>query len=286
MHFAQEARLVLDIHRHVLRPDDIELAIGERQIERVALLHIEQRFEAAAAVEDAGGFNQLSGQIDPRNPAAEIVRKVTRRAADTAADIEHMHVAGNSDGYRLIPGGRQPAGVEMLHRRQAIGAEALGVLAAFAQCRIDAAQDTGPGPVVLDIGRPFRHLQFSAMMKKLISRPSAALLTMLRARSRNSSPLIAVTLSGEGGASLFRACAARENSRKAWVSSKFSAMQKPAASSAETISSTEPRKLFAGSLAMVGGSPAAPPGPRPIRRFRIVRPVSAPVRSRRKVPAC
>ena len=167
----------------------------------------------------------------------------------------------NSDGCRLIPGGREAAGVKMLHRRQAIGAEALGSSPRWR----NAASMRPRTPVRVQwswtsADRSAIYI-FSAMIKKLISRPSAGALDHV-ARARREIIAADCRDAERRGWRLFVARLRRPRIfEKGLGLVQVFGDAKPAAPSAETISSTEPRKLVEGSLAHGWGKSGCPAGP-------------------------
>src|SRR5258706_16389012 len=76
-------------------------------------------------------------QVDARDSAAMCLDEVPRRAADTRADIEHMHALGEAQLAGELDGRGQPAQMEFVDGGQIGRGELADVLAA----RLEARQD-------------------------------------------------------------------------------------------------------------------------------------------------
>ena len=70
MHLAIMRVAVGDVHRHILRPHDIEGDVLKRQIERTALAVIDPADKPGLFSQQLGDLDEFRGQIDAADAAA------------------------------------------------------------------------------------------------------------------------------------------------------------------------------------------------------------------------
>jgi hypothetical protein len=84
-YFAIQSSLVFDVHRRVLRPDDVECRVIEGRMKRVSLLVCDQVRQARRVRQHVGDQSILVGQIEARDMTSERRGEMPRRAADARA---------------------------------------------------------------------------------------------------------------------------------------------------------------------------------------------------------
>src|SRR3989338_6674945 len=102
VHPPVERRLVRDVHRGMLGPDDVEGAVREGQVQRIALPVRHQVREPGALREHRRHAAVLVGQVDARDPAAERAGDAARRPPDAAPDVEDARARGEPGGARQL----------------------------------------------------------------------------------------------------------------------------------------------------------------------------------------
>ena len=116
--FAIEAGLIGHVHLNMLAEYHVKSGVGERQFGDVGLLHGDPIVQPDEPVEPTSRFAVLFGEIDGGHPAPAPVGEEAGGTADTAAGVQHMVVAGDSQQLRELAGGDAPHGVEILERRE------------------------------------------------------------------------------------------------------------------------------------------------------------------------
>ena len=114
MGLGEHARLVGDVHRDVLAPDEIEAAVGVGKIGDAALPGGDRPVQPAERVQAFRRGDVFGSNVDRRHRAAMVVREIARRAADAAAGIEHAHPFRYAGELGQHLGLRQPAAVQLV----------------------------------------------------------------------------------------------------------------------------------------------------------------------------
>ena len=111
-----ESGAILNVHRDVLQEHDVERAVGEAQIERIADLEGGHGVHAAASAQILRRVDKGSAEIDAGHVAAVGSSEVPGRAADPTTQIQHPGLGRDRRHRRQVFGGEHPAGVELVHR--------------------------------------------------------------------------------------------------------------------------------------------------------------------------
>jgi hypothetical protein len=93
--FGEELRLVGDVHLRVLAPDDVERAVGEREVQCVGVHDVDAFGEPSRVVQPFGGGAKVGAQIDGRHGAAVVMREQSTRSADSRPHVEHAVLAAD-----------------------------------------------------------------------------------------------------------------------------------------------------------------------------------------------
>ena len=112
-----------DVHRDVLRPDEVELGILEWQPHKVALTELHEVGQMRAVGQHPGNRYIIGRQVDAFHPAAEGFAKVARRSAETGARVEHPRFGVDADPFSKRDGRGQPAHVKLVERRKTAGVD-------------------------------------------------------------------------------------------------------------------------------------------------------------------
>src|SRR5579884_885376 len=68
----EEARLVLDVHGAVLRPDDVEAAVDERHVQGAAMAEMDQARQIHALAEQRANLDELLRDVENGDLAAQL----------------------------------------------------------------------------------------------------------------------------------------------------------------------------------------------------------------------
>ena len=116
-HFTVESSFVSNIHLDMLRPDDIEVAIGKRQGKRTALPKNSLIRQANSGRQHFGNPTVFLGQIKSYHIAAGGGRQEPAGSTQTAADIEQHMTGLDFCPLDQFLGGWSSTNVELVNRR-------------------------------------------------------------------------------------------------------------------------------------------------------------------------
>ena len=159
--FGIHPRPVLDIHHHILRPDDVEPGIGEGQRQRRALAEIHLAGKAHAPGKFGGGFHELGRQVHSAHLAAADAGQIAGGAAQPGADVQQPVAAPRRQHRGQLLGGQAPAGVKLIHGGKVVGRQPVGVLPGRLQRREDPVDKSATAIMALDVFGVIGHWQRS-----------------------------------------------------------------------------------------------------------------------------
>ncbi len=149
-HLGIEACLVLDVHLHVLADHDVEAGVAERQVERVGLAVGQVVAELDALRQHAGDLDERVADVDAGDPAAVLQGHEARRAADAAADVEHLLLVVEAELHGELAGRLVSAHVHLAEAHDVVGSEVVRILALLAQRHEDRGRQRRPRIVRFD----------------------------------------------------------------------------------------------------------------------------------------
>ena len=153
VHLRVVALSVGDVHRHVLRPRQIETPVSEWQIERRALFEVHPIGQPGATGELDRRGDEFGSQVDPGDPAAPHFGQISRRASQPRADVEHTLTRLRRQHACKFLSRDTAARVQLIHRGQVIDGQAIDVLARFCESREDAFDQSVTAVVACNLAR-------------------------------------------------------------------------------------------------------------------------------------
>ncbi len=117
----------------MLRPAHVEGGVGVGHLERAAVSEGDAVVQARLGGEYFSGSAELLGDIEHLHRAAEFARKDARRAAQSAADVEHQHHGSNAGEARELPRRLCAPGMELAYRGQDFQGESVRFFSSCAQ---------------------------------------------------------------------------------------------------------------------------------------------------------
>src|SRR5215212_2462102 len=119
--------LVRDVHRAVLRPDDVEGPIREWHRQRVPVVEGDPVAEPAPLREQRADAAVLLGEVEHGDLTSDLVRQCSRRTTQPAAYVEYLLAALQSGEADQLPRPVLATGMELIHRREIVRRESVGI---------------------------------------------------------------------------------------------------------------------------------------------------------------
>lgn len=148
--FRRKPDLVLDIHGDIVAEDVIKAFIFEGEAGSVGLFLSDHAGQTTSLGQFARGLNIFRGEVDPRHRALPVRSDHPRRAADTAANIKHIHAVPDSSELHMILRRNNAARVQLVNGIEAFRSKAGRVDPAFFQIGEYTFQQPALGIMILD----------------------------------------------------------------------------------------------------------------------------------------
>ena len=144
--------LVLDVHADVHHPGAVERPGFERQGKGARLSVVDAVAKPHSPGQRRRGLDIAWRQVDAGHAAATGLGEIAGWSANPATDVEDVHALAEAEPLRELNGGLARTGVELVHRRQVGGHEAVDVFAASRKGVEDGAFEVTAPIVLLDPG--------------------------------------------------------------------------------------------------------------------------------------
>src|SRR6266851_397250 len=148
---AVEKRAIGDIHRGILRPYEVEFAVGERHRCRIAVAVVDKPVEPGAPRQHRGDTTELGGEVEAGDVAAIGRGEIARWTADAGTDIEDEVPRGRGEQGSELGRRGAPPGMEFIDRREIVGGQAIYVFAGMRERRENRLAELRPGVMSLDV---------------------------------------------------------------------------------------------------------------------------------------